>query len=105
MCESHPAVRHAAISLSAQQLQFEEIGIGHSKNGESLLALGPINNSITHLREYLSRHASSRSHIEIVLAICIILAVQTLFQENVDDAHRHILSSQKMYKEWEAVDY
>ncbi|KAK9849471.1 hypothetical protein MYU51_014435 [Penicillium brevicompactum] len=105
MCEGQPAIRHAVIAMSAWQCQFETGGMEYGENRENLLPLGHAHKSIACLREHLTRHKSSRVHIETVLVTCILLMLLALIQGDIVAARCHLLSGYNLFKEWEAIDY
>ncbi|KAJ5512625.1 hypothetical protein N7463_002177 [Penicillium fimorum] len=105
ICEQHPAVRHAAIAISAHHYQREQVQQSHDQNRDSLLALHHSTQAITCLREslareLLSRDKSSRTHKQVVLVACVILTTLALFQGDLSASRYHLVSGYRLFKEW-----
>ena len=106
ICEQHPAVRHAAIAISAHHYQFEQVQMSQKEDRESILALHHSTQAITCLRESLARELlvrekSTRTHKQVVLVTCVILTMFALFHGDLSASRYHLVSGYKLFKEWD----
>lgn len=115
--EEEPAVRHAAIAISAMHWRYAR-GLTGAEAGDSSVALSTFpsnltaendvyfplrqcNKAIASLRQSLRIHATSSAQTEAVLVTCVVLVSLALFQEDTKTATSHMRSGYQLLVGWQ----
>ncbi|CAG8148581.1 unnamed protein product [Penicillium olsonii] len=106
MCQIDPAIRHAAMAMSAWHTQSWRISKSGKDQRDGSLSLYHSSRAIACLRHSLSRElsfsqSSTNAHKQVVLVACLMFIVLALFQGDIDSARCHLASGYKLFKEWD----
>ncbi|GKZ23152.1 hypothetical protein AbraCBS73388_009503 [Aspergillus brasiliensis] len=102
--EAEPAVRHAAIALSALHCNFERTSTGQGAI-DSRLPLQQCVKAISSLRHQLAGGGvPSRSNMEITLVTCVLFVSFMFLQGDTHSGCCHLRGGLKLLKEWRTTD-
>ncbi|PYI11908.1 hypothetical protein BO78DRAFT_392596 [Aspergillus sclerotiicarbonarius CBS 121057] len=102
--EAEPAVRHAAIALSALHCNFERNSTGQG-TVDSRLPLQQCVKAISSLRQQLAGGGlPSRVNMEITLVTCVLFVSFMFLQGDTHSACCHLRGGLKLLKEWKGTD-
>ncbi|PWY75413.1 hypothetical protein BO70DRAFT_340431 [Aspergillus heteromorphus CBS 117.55] len=102
--EAEPAVRHAAIALSALHWNFERTSSGQGLS-DTRLPLQQCAKAITSLRHQLTGgRLPSRSNMEITLVTCVLFVSFMFLQGDTHLACTHLRGGLKLLREWKTTD-
>ncbi|PYH97136.1 hypothetical protein BO71DRAFT_481419 [Aspergillus ellipticus CBS 707.79] len=102
--EAEPAVRHAAIALSALHWNFERNSSGQGST-DNRLPLQQCVKAISSLRHQLTGSGlPSRSNMEITLVTCVLFVSFMFLQGDTHLACTHLRGGLKLLREWKTTD-
>ncbi|KAJ5092308.1 hypothetical protein NUU61_007178 [Penicillium alfredii] len=110
--EEQPAIRHAAIAISALHRRFALDAAGRelepeSQDGrDSLFSLRQGSKAIAHLRQTLTKHPyAPRGSTETALVGCVLLVSLASLQQDERTVCLHLRSGYKLLEEWQKVNF
>ncbi|CAG7928987.1 unnamed protein product [Penicillium olsonii] len=95
--ESHPAVRHSVIAISALHRQF----LDPTSYQNDIFSIKQCNKAIAHLRADFGKNEPLKSaQIERILIACVVLITFGLFQGDVATVRCHLRTGTRLLYEW-----